>query len=76
VLSGDEYTLTRGEEELPGMFAVVAAPARVTARALSDALAEVTASYAHSLAWIELANEANQPELAAAHVRVAEDYGL
>jgi len=76
ILSGDEYSLTRGEEELPGMFAVVAAPETVSARTLSDALREATRSFVHPLIWLALATEAKDSELAEAHVRAADDYGL
>jgi len=76
VLSGDDYTLTRGDDELPGLFAVIATPAEVTAQTLSNALRDATKELPHPLTWIALATEANDSELAEAHVRAADDYGL
>jgi len=76
VLSDDNYMLTRGDEELPGLFAVVAAPPAVGARALSDALHAATATFTHPLTWIDLGREAGDATLVEAHVRAVEDYGL
>lgn len=76
ILSGDDYALTRGDEELPGVFGVIAMPANVTANTLNTALRDATKQLAHPLTWLQLATEANDNELAEAQVRAAEDYGL
>jgi hypothetical protein len=74
VLSTAEYMVEHNGEELPGVFAVVAlprdrAPADVC-RALSAAVGD------HPLAFIELARDAENTELAQKHLQIVEDYNL
>lgn len=74
VLSTAEYTLEHGDEELPGLFAVVAAPPR---RALSEVCAALSAEVGdHPLTFVELARDAGDAELAQRQVQIVEEYGL
>lgn len=74
VLSGEEYKITHQDDELPGMFAVVAIPRERTADAVCAALKTVVAE--RPLTFMELARDGNDTALAEAHVRLVEEYGL
>ncbi|MEV4557106.1 hypothetical protein AB0K51_08920 [Kitasatospora sp. NPDC049285] len=75
--SGDQYRVTdpTGEQEdLPGLYAAVGVPPTASAKEADALLRELTADFAHPLAWPDLA-EAAGIDLAR-HQRIVEDYGL
>lgn len=74
LLSRDDYRVRN--DELPGVFAVLAVPGPRALREVSDALAEATRAFQHPLSWIDLAREAGDTPRATAHAHVIEEYGL
>ncbi|MGZ3451134.1 MAG: tetratricopeptide repeat protein [Polyangiales bacterium] len=76
VLSGDAYRVKVDDQNVPGLFAVLAVPRGVAPRDAHALLASATAVLARPLTWRALAEEAGDSVAAEEHAALAARYGL
>ena len=74
VLSGEQYKIKHGDDELQGLFAVVAIPRERAAAEVCAALRGAVGERA--ITFMELARDGGDVALAEAQVRLVEEYGL
>jgi len=78
VFSGESYRLNdpESDDELPGLYLMLAVPDTVNLTALDAELIRLTAAYPHPLTWPSLAQAVGLPERIEAHRAAAALYGM
>lgn len=78
IFSGENYRLNdpESDDELPGLYLMLAVPDTVNLTELDALLAQWTAEYTHPLTWPTLAEAIGHTERMAAHREAAATYGM